>query len=87
MAAKTLGELFPDATNNEVASEEENVAVQVLRDMTDMQTKDARMSLRINSNSYKQLKAVAVKKGIPVAGIITMLINDFLRENQDIISK
>lgn len=85
--AKTLTELFPDVVNDDVKKkEEENVAAQLLKNLTDTQTKDTQIALRINSNAYAQLKKIAAKKGLRAQSVITMLISDYLRANKDLLS-
>lgn len=86
--SKTLTELFPDMVNEDVKKKkEEDVAAQLLKSLTDTQTKDTQIALRINSNAYTQLKRIAARKGLRAQSIITMLINDYLRANQDLLSE
>lgn len=83
----TLRDMFPEVVNKTTNEKEqtESAASQLLKKLTDTKTKDTQIALRINSNAYAQLKTIASKKGLRASAVITMLINDYLRDNKNLL--
>lgn len=80
--AKNLEDMFPDMLGQATNKSQPGTAARMLKSLTDTQLKDTQIALRINSNTYAQLKTIAAKRGMRASAIITMLISDYIRENR-----